>query len=75
VSTAELQSAEGKNLGNCSVSQNYLPTVKTSAAGTNISYLEIGEKTGMFGLTYQPHSSSTHCARELFKPSKDLASL
>jgi len=37
--------------------------------------LEIGEKLGKFWLTYQPHSSSADSARELFKPSKDLASL
>jgi len=39
--------------------------------------LEIGEKPGIFGLTYQPHSSSADCAVELlkFEPSKDLASL
>ena len=34
-----------------------------------------GKKTGIFRLTYQLHSSSANCARELFKPSKDLASL
>jgi len=37
--------------------------------------LEIGEKPGIFRLTYRPHSSSANCARELFKPSKDSASL
>jgi len=41
----------------------------------NISYLEIREKPGIFRLTYWPHSSSADCARELFKPSKDSASL
>jgi len=37
--------------------------------------LGIGEKLGIFWLTYQQHSSSADCARELFKPSKGLASL
>jgi len=37
--------------------------------------LEIGEKPGIFRLTYQPHNSPADCARELFQPSKDLASL
>jgi len=32
-------------------------------------------KTRSFRLPYQRHSSSADCARELFKPSKDLASL
>jgi len=41
----------------------------------NILYLEIGEKPGIFWLTSQPHSSSADCARELYKPSKDLACL
>jgi len=37
--------------------------------------LEIEEKPGIFWLTYQPHSSSVDCTRELFKPSKDSANL
>jgi len=41
----------------------------------NISHLEIGEKPGIFRLTYQLHSSSVDYARKLFKPSKDLASV
>jgi len=32
-------------------------------------------KTKDIWLSYQPHSSSADCARELFKPSKDSASL
>jgi len=40
-----------------------------------ISHLEIGEKPGIFRLTYQLHSTSANCARELFKPLKDLTSL
>jgi len=32
-------------------------------------------KTKHFRLSYQPHSSSGDCTRELFKPSKDSASL
>ena len=32
-------------------------------------------KTSSFRLPYQQHSSSANCTRELFKPSKDLASL
>jgi len=32
-------------------------------------------KTSSFRLPYQHHSSSADCARELFKPSKDSASL
>ena len=32
-------------------------------------------KTSSFRLPNQRHSSSADCARELFKPSKDLASL
>jgi len=38
-------------------------------------YIEIGEKTGIFRLTYQPHRSLADCTRELFKPPKDSASL
>jgi len=41
-------------------------------------YIVLGnreKKTGIFRLTYQPHSSSADCAKELFKPSKDSASL
>jgi len=41
----------------------------------NILYLEIWEKPRIFRLTYQSHGSSAHCTRELFKPSKDSASL
>jgi len=41
----------------------------------NTSYLEIGKKPGISWLTYQPHNSSADSARELFKPSKDSASL
>jgi len=37
--------------------------------------LEIGEKPGIFWLTYQPHSSSDNCVTEPFKSSKDSASL
>ena len=37
--------------------------------------LEIGLKSSIFWLSYQYHSSSANCARELFKPSKDSASL
>jgi len=37
--------------------------------------LEIGEKPGIFQSTYQPHSFSANCGRELFKPSKDLVRL
>jgi len=36
----------------------------------NISYLEIGLKSSIFGLSYQLHSSSAYCARVLFKLSK-----
>ena len=32
-------------------------------------------KTSSFWLHYQRHSSSANCARELFKPAKDSASL
>jgi len=35
----------------------------------------MGEKTGRFQLTYQQHSSSTNCTKELFKLSKDSVSL
>jgi len=40
-------------------------------------YIVLGNraKPGIFQLTQQLHSSVTHCARVLFKPSKDLASL
>jgi len=38
------------------------------------SYLE-RPKTSSFQLSYQRHNSSADCARELFKLSKDLASL
>jgi len=41
----------------------------------NILYPEIRLKSSIFWLSYQSHSSSADCARELFKPSKDLASL
>jgi len=41
----------------------------------NVLYLEIREKPGIFQLPYQPHSSSVDYGRELFKPSKNLASL
>jgi len=37
--------------------------------------LEIGKKLGKFRLTYQLYSSSADCDKELFKPSKHLASL
>ena len=42
---------------------------------TNILLLEIREKSGIFWLTYQPHSSSANCTRELLKPLKDSASI
>jgi len=32
---------------------------------TNISYLEIGEKPGIFRLTYQLHSSLADCVRDV----------
>jgi len=40
-------------------------------------YIVLGNrgKPGIFCLTYRPHSSSVDCARELFKPLKDSASL
>jgi len=41
----------------------------------NILYLEIGLKSSIFQLSCQPSSSSVDCGRELFKPSKDSASL
>jgi len=41
----------------------------------NISYLENREEPGIFQLTYQPHSSSVDCARELFKTLKESANL
>jgi len=37
--------------------------------------LEIREKPGVFRFSYQLHSSLADCAKELFKPSKDSASL
>jgi len=40
-----------------------------------ISYLEIREKPGVFWLTYQLNSSLADCTRQLFKLSKDSASL
>jgi len=40
-----------------------------------MSYLEIGLKSSVFQLSYQPHSSLADCARVLYKPSKDLTSL
>ena len=42
---------------------------------TNISYFEIRHKSSIFRLSYQPHSSSADCAKELFKHSTDLVSL
>jgi len=41
----------------------------------NIFVPENWPTTSTFWLPYRRHSSSTDCARELFKPSKDLASL
>jgi len=37
--------------------------------------LGIWPKSSIFQLSYQPHSSSADCARELIKSSKDSASL
>ena len=42
---------------------------------SNISYLEIREKPGIFRLPYQPYSSLGNCVRKLLKSSKDLPSL
>jgi len=41
----------------------------------NTACLENGLKSGIFWLTWQPHSTSADCAKELFKPLKDSASL
>jgi len=58
------------------VTTNYKILFNTLAARcTNISYLEIGLKSSIFQSSYQQHSSSADYAEELFKPSKDLASL
>jgi len=42
--------------------------------GYNIFVLGNRPKTSSFWLPYPQHSSSVNCARELLKPSKDLAS-
>jgi len=46
-----------------------------SVPGYNIFVLGNQPKTSSFQLPYQQHSSSADCARELFKPLKDSASL
>ena len=48
---------------------------KTLAASLQIYCTWKSGKPGIFCLTYRPHSSSVDCARELFKPLKDSASL
>jgi len=50
-------------------------TLTLSEPGMIYSYFEIGLKNSSFRLPYQHHSSSADCTRELFKPSKDSASL
>jgi len=44
-------------------------------SGYDIFIPRLQPKTSSFWLPYQRHSSSADCARELFKPSKDSASL
>jgi len=48
-----------------------------STLAADLQYIVLGNrgKTRVFRLTFQLHSSSADCARELFKPSKDSASL